>query len=156
MWQKNKASSFHLYFWRSKQIFRTLSKFWSKPCAFMEKYLFENLTLFDLIFTRPSRKSCWMTSYGQMNITIDIYLQNGPVNMCRTACLWRLFWMTRPCPFLLNSTLMQYNSWIYASSLGEFELFAVQLSEPRDQNVKVLHFGLDLTLAWHVALISKC
>ena len=33
------------------------------------------------------RQSGWMTSWGQMIVTIDICLQNDPENICGTVCL---------------------------------------------------------------------
>ena len=44
------------------------------------------------------QKSNWMISDSQGTIAIDIYVQNGPENMCRAAFLWFF-----ECPFVTRT-----------------------------------------------------
>ena len=81
--------------------------------------------------------------------------------MCRTACLLFIFSDLRDLTLtltFLNQTyvLMQYPPETYSNTLGEFELFAAHLTDPRGQNMKKLHLDiwtdLDLTLDLNIKM----
>ena len=96
-----------------------------------------------------------MMSWGQRTITIDICVQNGPENMCHAA-VCDFYFIVTFCDLALTSAfliisfiLMQYPLWTSPSILGECDVFAVRLTNPRAQKVKALYCDpwpdLDLT-----------
>ena len=72
-----------------------------------------------------------------MTVNIDIYMQNDPENMRRTVC-FDFYFLVTICDMTLTLTflsmalvLAQYHSEKFTKTLGEFELFAACLTDPR-------------------------
>ena len=99
--EKGRTSMFCLRFvWelyaskkKTNGILGMLSKFWTRnKCFLCQNIDMKNCNYLTWPWPDFGQKSGWMASYGQMTVTIDICVQNGPENMCRTARLWHLFY----------------------------------------------------------------
>ena len=132
-----------------------------KYVPLMQKYWFQNFTLFDLSLT-SSKVRLRVDVVGSMTIAKDIYVQDDPENVCPTVWLWVLFFTEHLCPHLdLNKlrvhdlrTLLVF--YIDPNNIfGEFELFVARLTDTSTQNVKTLYFVLWPELTWHLALFLE-
>ena len=77
-----------------RQIWNFEENLSNKQWAFMFKCLFKNLILSELTLTWPPSEVRLNNVIGSLptsTSTTDIYVQNDPGNMCRSACSWSLF-----------------------------------------------------------------
>ena len=117
-----------------------------------KKKVSEDLTMFDLILIWHPSNVRFDDFIRSNDVNFNTYAQNDPESICRTPCLWLLFYSDFLWPDLdLFKHVLRTYAMLFKGIWQrlQYELFAAHLDDQRVQNVKTLHFDfrhyIDLT-----------